>query len=83
MAAWDRLRLAAWIALVLFMSGLAFGAAILGVPTVYAWWMQYRCWQAGPDSQECWSLDLLRRPRGMIADGYRISIRLMRPVSTV
>jgi hypothetical protein len=60
----ERVRLAAWILVVLFMSGVAFGAAVLGIPTVYHWWLQFQCWRAGPDSQECWWLDLLEHPRG-------------------
>ena len=49
----ERVRLIAGVVLVLVVSGLAFGAAILGVPTVYSWWMQYQCWRAGRDSEEC------------------------------
>ena len=58
----ERLRLALWVAFVLFLWGLAFGAAIFAVPAVYYWWLQYRCWLAGPDSEECWWFDLLKNP---------------------
>ena len=56
------LRLAAWVVFVLCRWGLGFGAALFGVPAVYYGWMQYQCWRAGPDSHECWLLDLLRHP---------------------
>jgi hypothetical protein len=58
----ERLRLAVWVVLVLSLWGLAFGVAIFGVPVVYYWWLQYRCWLAGPDSEECWWFDLLKNP---------------------
>jgi hypothetical protein len=56
----ERFRLALWVAFVLSRWGLAFGAAIFGVPVVYYVWLQYQCWRAGPDSQECWWFDLLK-----------------------
>jgi hypothetical protein len=49
-----RLKLAIWVVLVLLLWGVAFGAAIFGIPIAYYWWMQYQCWRAGPDSEECW-----------------------------
>jgi hypothetical protein len=58
------MKLTAWVVFVLLVSGLAFGATILGIPTAYYWWLQYQCWRAGPDSQECWWLDLLEHPHG-------------------
>jgi hypothetical protein len=58
----ERLRLALWVAFVLSLWGLAFGVAIFGVPVVYYGWLQYQCWRAGPDSEECWWFDLLKHP---------------------
>jgi hypothetical protein len=62
---WTRraaLRLTAWVACVLLLWSVAFGAAIFGLPTVYYVWKQYQCWRAGPDSEECWWFDLLKYP---------------------
>jgi hypothetical protein len=58
----EGLRIAGKIVLILFLWSLTFGAAIFGVPTVYSWWRQYECWRRGPDSVECWWLDLLKHP---------------------
>jgi hypothetical protein len=60
------LKLTARLAVYLLAMSLILGTAIFGVPTRYYWWMRYLCWRAGPDSVECWWLDLLEyldRPR--------------------
>jgi hypothetical protein len=61
MAVPSRLRLIARVAVFMLAMGLALAAAIFGVPT-YRWWMQFQCWRAGPDSVDCWLLDLLEHP---------------------
>lgn len=60
--------MAGWIAFVLVLWAVAFGAAIFGVPTVYSWWKQSECWLRGPDSHACWEVDLLERPERGPAD---------------
>jgi hypothetical protein len=56
------LKLAVRVVVFLLVMGLAFGAAIFGVPTGYYGWMQFQCWRAGPDSDACWWFDLLKYP---------------------
>jgi hypothetical protein len=43
----------------LLLLAVAFGAAVLGVPTAYSWWKHSECWLRGPDSYACWEIDLL------------------------
>jgi hypothetical protein len=51
-----------WILGVLLLSGLFFGGAVFGIPTLYAGWKHVECWLRGSDSYACWELDLLKNP---------------------
>ena len=67
----DAMKTVGLVVLVLVLSGLAFAAAIFGVPTVYHLWKQFECWFRGQDSQACWELDLLKHPKTSVRGSHK------------
>jgi hypothetical protein len=68
------LKIIGHVVAVLVLWSVVFGAAILGIPTVYGWWKQIECRLGGVDSYACVELDLLRYPRGRSRGGFKDSV---------